>query len=92
EQVLYYNKALFSFEFKEYYVDQHFWVILIVAILFSFTTLFSKGLRVEEFVFYRESYSNKQAVSMGTLIILLLFLSTASIVSSGFNPFIYFRF
>lgn len=92
EQVLYYIKALFKFDYSEYYVDQQFWTILVIAMLFSFSTIFKKGLRIEKFVFFSDSYSNKQLVPMGFLILLLIYVSVISIVSSGFNPFIYFRF
>jgi len=92
DQVLYYTKALFKFDFSDYYVDQQFWTILIIAIIFSFSTVFRKGLKIEKFVFFSESYSNKQSLWMGFIVLLLLFLSVFSIVSSGFNPFIYFRF
>lgn len=92
DQVLYYTKALFKFDFSEYYVDQQFWTILIIAILFSFSTLLKKGLKIEKFVFFAESYSNKQSLWMALMVLILLLLSVFSIVSSGFNPFIYFRF
>lgn len=92
EQVLYYIKALFKFDYSEHYVGQQFWTILIVAVLFSFSTIFKKGLQIEKFVFFSDSNSNKQVVLMGILVLFLLFISVISIVSSGFNPFIYFRF
>ncbi len=92
DQVGYYIKALFKFDYREYYLDQRFWFIFIIAVFFSFFTLPKKGLKIEHFVFYKETISNKQALYYGIWIALLLFLSIVSIVSSGFNPFIYFRF
>lgn len=91
-QVLYYTKALFTFDHSDYYVNEQFWFILIIAIIFSFTTLFKRGLLIEKYIFYQETYTNNQAIKMGLLIFFLLILSTMAIVSSGFNPFIYFRF
>ena len=92
DQVLYYTKALFKFDFSDYHVDPQFWYILIIAILFSFSTIFIRGLRIEKFMYFSESYSNKQVLGVGLLMFILLLLSVLSIVSSGFNPFIYFRF
>jgi len=91
-QVIYYIKALFAFNYSDYYVDKQFYIILAIAILFSFTTLFKKGLLIEKYVFYQEVYSNSQAIKMGGVILILLLLSVMAIISSGFNPFIYFRF
>ncbi len=92
DQVYYYLKAMFALSYSDYYVDQQFWFILIVAIVFSFTTLVKVGLKIEKFFFFAENYSSKQLIAIGLLMVLLLFLSVVSIVSSGFNPFIYFRF
>lgn len=92
DQVGYYTKALFSFDSSEYFLEPNFWFILGIAVLFSFTTLAKKGLQLEKFLFYKKAYSNKQTIGLGILIFFLLFLSAASIISSGFNPFIYFRF
>lgn len=92
EQVIYYIKALFKFDYSEHYVTQQFWAILVIAALFSFSTIIKKGLRIEKFIFFSDSFSNKEVVFMGVLVLFLLFVSVISIVSSGFNPFIYFRF
>lgn len=92
DQVFYYLKAMFSFRHADYYVDQQFWFILVIALIFSFTTVVKEGLKLEKFFFFAENYSSKQLISMSFLMVLLLFLSVVSIVSSGFNPFIYFRF
>lgn len=92
DQVIYYTKSLFEFDTSVYYVDRQFWIILFIATAFSFVTIFNRGLKLEKFFFFAHSYSKKQMFIVGSILILLLFLSTISIVSSGFNPFIYFRF
>ena len=92
DQVGYYIKALFTFDYSEYYLDQRFWFIITIAAFFSFFTLPKKGLKIEDFIFYRITISNKHAVYYGLLTVVLLYLSVLSIISSGFNPFIYFRF
>ena len=92
DQVIYFTKALFKFDFSAYYVDQQFWTMLVIASVFSFSTIFKKGLELEKSIFYVESYTNRKSLFLGLLILILLALSVISIVSSGFNPFIYFRF
>lgn len=92
DQVGYYLKALFSFSSSDYSIDPNFWYIILISLIFSFTTLSKKGLQLEKFIFYKEKYSNGQAIGLAFLILILLFVSSASIISSGFNPFIYFRF
>lgn len=92
DQVIYYTKALFKFDSSAYYVDEQFWTMLVIAFIFSFSTIFKKGLELEKAIFYVECYSNRKTILLGLLILILLYLSIISIVSSGFNPFIYFRF
>ena len=89
---IYYGK-LFSFDFGSYnlYQNKEVVVIFLVAILFSFFTLLPKGQKIQDRVFYSD-YSSR-ALAIGLAISLILFsLSVASISTSGFNPFIYFRF
>ena len=92
DQIGFYLKSMFNFNFTNYYVDSRFWTVLVLAILFSLITLFKKGLEIENFIFFKKSYSKTQVVLYGLLILVLFYISTVYIVSSGFNPFIYFRF
>ena len=92
DQVVYYVKALFKFNYSEYYLQNQFWSILVISIIISFITLLKKGLVLENFIFYKQSYSKLQTIFYGLIVLLLFIISTASIISSGFNPFIYFRF
>ncbi|MFL5754630.1 MAG: MBOAT family O-acyltransferase [Bacteroidia bacterium] len=63
----------------------------IVAILFSFFTAVKIGERIQQKVYF--SYFGAGGSLLMTLLSLTLFtLSVASITSSNFNPFIYFRF
>ncbi len=87
-----YILKMFSFESGKAIVPNiEFWIILIFAIFFSFLTLFKWGYKFEQKVFFGK-YSVIEYFLMAIACILLLILSTASITSSGFNPFIYFRF
>ncbi|MDD4150362.1 MAG: MBOAT family protein [Bacteroidales bacterium] len=71
--------------------DSEFWTIFILATAFSFFTAIKPGLKIEQKVFYAD-YTWTRYLIMGVLCMTLLILSIASITSSGFNPFIYFRF
>ena len=69
----------------------HFWFILAIALVFSFITLFSRGQRLQDKVF-DESHTEKRTLVMFVIVILLFVLSVGSLLVTGFNPFIYFRF
>ncbi len=93
-QIKYYLKSMFDFNlnFKPYAVQAGFWTILIIAVLFSFITAFKFGLKIEKFIFFSKQYNFKQNIISSVIVLILLFTSISSITSSGFNPFIYFRF
>jgi alginate O-acetyltransferase complex protein AlgI len=62
-----------------------------VATLFSFLVAFKFGERIQAGVF-EKNYNIKRLMLMSILGAFLLLFSIGSITSSGFNPFIYFRF
>jgi alginate O-acetyltransferase complex protein AlgI len=74
------------------YIDREFIVILIIAIAFAFITLFKFGEKWQDTLFFNDKYSIKGYVLMTIISLSLLLLCISSITSSGFNPFIYFRF
>jgi alginate O-acetyltransferase complex protein AlgI len=83
---------LFAFNFgKTGYLGTEFIVILLVAIIFSFITAFKFGKKIQEKVFYSQ-YTNLRYILLAVCCLILLVFSVADISSSGFNPFIYFRF
>ncbi len=91
---LIYYKKLFSFEFSpvEWSSDPKFFSILLLAIFFSFFRLIpSIGESIQEKIYFK-SYSKRLLVAMFFICSLLFVLCLAAIVTSGFNPFIYFRF
>jgi alginate O-acetyltransferase complex protein AlgI len=93
EQIGYYLKAMFKFNFADNYIlSNQFVVISIFAILFSFITMFAFGKKLEDFVFFKKQYSNTQLLIFFVGVILLFVLSAVNIAASSFNPFIYFRF
>jgi alginate O-acetyltransferase complex protein AlgI len=69
-----------------------FWFFLVLAIIFSFLLVFHLGERLQTFFFEKDGYSDFNHVALMVMSLILLFLSASSITSSGFNPFIYFRF
>lgn len=90
---LHFVKQLFTFNFSmpPHFVDKEFLFYLILAIVFSFFASFQFGKAIQNKVYY--SYYGIGGNILATFIACLLFtLSLASITSSGFNPFIYFRF
>lgn len=88
-----YLSRLFSFEFTlDSSAVPAFWFIAIIAIFFSFFTAFKRGVKIEKFVFYQESLKISNHYVFTVVSIVLLIMSLISITSSGFNPFIYFRF
>lgn len=66
--------------------------LLAVALFFSFFSVSSVGKRMQDFVFNRNSYSLPANGLFLMIAVSLFILSASSVISSGFNPFIYFRF
>jgi alginate O-acetyltransferase complex protein AlgI len=92
-QVSYYLEAMFSFgNFTLNHYETEFWVMLVVGIVFAFSTLTSIALKWEQIFFFPSRYSLMGYLSMSAIVLIFLILSLGSITSSGFNPFIYFRF
>jgi len=75
---------------NEIWLNPKFWTILILAILFSF---WGGRKSIEAWIdrFY-DAPKNHAILLMSVAALLLFILSEAAITSSGFNPFIYFRF
>ncbi len=92
-QVGYYLEAMFNFQNISFeYYEPEFWFMLIVGIMFAFSTISTAALYLEKQIFFPTQYTLKGYFSMSIIILILLVLSVGSITSSGFNPFIYFRF
>jgi alginate O-acetyltransferase complex protein AlgI len=93
-QIGYYLGTMFSWKTNNlmFHPNNKFVFIIIIAFIFSFITLFKWGLKTEHFFFHREQMSSKQHLFTFVLILILFVLSYSAMVSTGFNPFIYFRF
>jgi alginate O-acetyltransferase complex protein AlgI len=88
-----YFRRLFAFDFASapLVFDSEFLTILIFAIFFSFITISKAGLRLQDKIYYSEYPSRRKYVVFACTLVLFV-LSLASVTTSGFNPFIYFRF
>ena len=84
---------LFAFDFGGFMIkaDAQFYTTLIVALVFSFITLFPFGKKLQDIVYYKE-LSVTGTVLACTVSVLLYFFVIASLNAVGFSPFIYFRF
>lgn len=92
-QVWLYFERLFDFSWDPTFVIlPNFSPLLAVAAFFSFFPALRAGKSVQEFVFNRNSYSLSINGLFLLVTILLFIMSASSVISSGFNPFIYFRF
>lgn len=92
-QAMQYYKSMFSFNFKGFsFTDNpEFTTIFVVAILFAFFASFKKGQRIQDLVYF-DTYPLKRHLAISFIVVILFLFSLASITSSGFNPFIYYRF
>jgi len=72
-----------------YLID--FYVLLGIAVLFSFMNVFKLQQKIEKSVYF-SLYNNKKTLVMGVICYTLLILSASAMVSASFNPFIYYRF
>lgn len=92
-QAVAFTGKLFSFEMPaaSYYLDTEFKFYFILAILFSFFASVKWGQKIQEAVYFK-NYSTEGYVAGALLFCALFTISLAAITSSGFNPFIYFRF
>lgn len=75
---------------NEIWLNPKFWTMLIIASLFSF---WGGRKKIEAWIdrFY-SAPKNTTIIIMSIAAVLLFILSEAAITSSGFSPFIYFRF
>jgi alginate O-acetyltransferase complex protein AlgI len=71
--------------------DAEYKLTLVFACIFSFFTLPRLGQKIQHKIFH-EPYVMPRHYIMAAITILLLVISAGRIASSGFNPFIYFRF
>ena len=88
-----YIGRMFSFDFRfvDLYLDREFWTLMGIAMLFSFFPAFKIGEKMRDLVF-SGTYRLSGYLTMMIISVILLVLSVSYATSSGFNPFIYFKF
>ena len=84
---------LFAFDFQSIVPIQslHFYVTLIVALIFAFIVLFPFGKKLQSFAFYND-FSKKQHLAVWPACIFFLLFCLSALNATSFSPFIYFRF
>ena len=88
-----YLNHLFSFQNNlEFETIPAFKLILVLALIFSFIAAFNFGKKLSQFFFESIIYKTYQHILFTIASVILYVLCISSITSSGFNPFIYFRF
>ena len=73
------------------FFSARFWIILGCGVFFSFAPLHKKGSQLMERI-HDVTLSFRGMLVLSGVCIVLLIVSISSIITSGFNPFIYFRF
>lgn len=88
-----YLRKMFRFDMFDdgHAFDQKFYVILIVAIFFAFWGGYTR-IEAWQVNLFREQKPMKTLVPMFLVSVVLFIVCLGAITSSGFNPFIYFRF
>jgi len=92
-QAVFYVKKMFSGDFRQldYFPDAKFYAIMVLASVFAFMAIFNRNETWQQRILSREQ-SDRTIVLMTLGAVLFFVICLASITSSGFNPFIYFRF
>ena len=93
QDATHYFSRLFIFDFEKVRVitrEEIFYLTL--AMLFSFVTLSSLGKKMESYFYQPSLVSSSSKIVFLSLSSILVLISISAITSSGFNPFIYFRF
>lgn len=86
-------KKLFAFDFNSVVKTQPmFYSVLVFAFIFSFFVALPKGKQVCNFIFNKDVYSFKWHIYLTIFACLAVYICASFIMSSDFNPFIYFRF
>ncbi|CAG5077005.1 MBOAT family O-acyltransferase [Parvicella tangerina] len=93
DQLWIYLQKLFMYDGIWEWSEIHsFYLTLIIACICSFAYPFKIGKKLEHYFFQKNSYFLKEHFIFSTVSVLLFILCLSFITSSGFNPFIYFRF
>lgn len=93
EQAIAIWKNLFSFQFNinSQFLEVRFFVILSIATFFAFFAFSKNTQKIQNYIF---GIQKKPLAHLGFIVIamMLFFVSLGNILTSDYNPFIYFRF
>jgi alginate O-acetyltransferase complex protein AlgI len=87
-------KHMFTFtsSVEIHYINNKIWFFLILAVCISFLGTFYKKFETFQQTFIDGNARSSTLITISICCCLLLIICISSITSSGFNPFIYFRF
>ncbi len=88
-----YFERMFTFKWGTAQLEfrQHFYFILIIAIIISFITFFKFGKKLQDIIYKTDLRTGGHLVHFFVAIIVGIY-TIASLTGTGFSPFIYFRF
>jgi alginate O-acetyltransferase complex protein AlgI len=88
-----YLKTMFHFDFSNLGMsfDPRFWTMMVFASIFAFWAVFNKIEKWQEVIFGKIQ-KNTTIIMMVFASFIMFIISLSAITSTGFNPFIYFRF
>lgn len=92
DDAMVYYQRLFAFQFDDIVVSQKFYIILAVAFFFSWFTLSKRGRYICDYVFSIKYVNIPKSVLLFSFSVLFFIICVSFVNTSGFNPFIYFRF
>ncbi len=89
-----YLKQMFNFESGDFVkTNSLVWFTFVIALFFSFSAFFKPFEKIADKAWYGlDLLTNKRAVVLFMISIVLFVICISRIVGSDFNPFIYFRF
>lgn len=93
DQALAIGKSMFSFNFdvNPMFLNYRFPIILAVALFFSFFACINPTQKIQNFV-YQPQKSGWAHLGLSLTAVVLFIISLGNILTSEYNPFIYFRF
>ncbi len=89
--VIWQNLFSFKFEINWQFADMRFFIILVIASFFSFFSSinYTNNIQLKIFSIHKRTITH---IGFFLISILLFYISLANILTSDYNPFIYFRF
>jgi len=87
-----YLKKMFSFHTSHSIeLSSEFYTFFAIAAVFAFFAYLKTGQKIQDAIYFGQ-YTNNKHIRMTGLCVILFILSLSFITSTGFNPFIYYRF